>query len=129
MRHARKNGLERDVVSHKTRRAAAHIGASMMQDAFFSAVTVWSRAPGLFALAPTAQDLAERQRMVSEKVAAAAEGVVAASAAAAGLWMKAATGQMMHPDDLAAGLLAVGRKAVAPARKRVKANAKRLSKG
>lgn len=115
-------------MTRRTRKAAALMGASMMQDAMFSAVTVWSRLPGLFAFAPTPQDLAERQRMVAEKVAAAAEGAVAASFASADLMMKAATGRLLQADDLAAGLLAVGRKAVGPARKRVKANAKRLAK-
>lgn len=110
----------------RTRKAAALIGASMMQDAMFSAVTIWSRMPGLWALSPTPQDMVERQRMVSEKFSAMAEGAVAASFASADLMMKAASGKMLKADDMAAGFLAVTRKATAPARRRVKANAKRL---
>jgi hypothetical protein len=81
---------------------------------------------------PTWGAQAELVRMIAEKQAAAAEGMMSASFAAAmqgqRLWVKAMTGTL-KAGDMAEAHHRVQRAAIAPAGKRLKANVKRLRKG
>jgi hypothetical protein len=63
-------------------------------------------------------------RMTSEKMVAAAEGAVAAGFAAATEMPRVA----MNPARLPAASLAIAEAALAPARRKVRSNAKRLSR-
>ena len=94
-----------------------------------SLVTINHRLPMLASLSlwPTAATALEAQRMVTEKVAAAIEGSMAASQEATDLMMRAALGRA-DMTDMAKGMLTIAAAASRPARKRVKANAKRLSR-
>ena len=69
---------------------------------------------------------AESRRMVAEKVAAAAEGFVAGSAATARVMAKRLT--RPAPRDAAQDVMEIVEAAARPARRRVKANAVRLTK-
>jgi|GEM_PF-3166276 len=69
----------------------------------------------------------EARLMVEEKVEAAIEGAFAAQAAWGAFFIKAAFGGVRTPADVSAGLAAVVQAAAAPARRKVRANARRLT--
>jgi hypothetical protein len=99
------------------------------ESATHAAVTIAARWP-IFAgylAAPTAAALAEWNRAYAEKVAAVWEGALAASAECQAAMLRAA---MRPPSAAALGndLVRVAAKAAHPARKRVKANARRLTR-
>ena len=77
----------------------------------------------------TANDRAEDKRMVEEKTKAAADGMMAANAELGqqvmSAWMGMAFGKMPQPMRAADAIAAA---ALKPARRRVKANVKRLGK-
>lgn len=108
-------------------RSLAQTAAEAQQTAVDSAATIAARLP-IFAgclVAPTQAGLAEWNRAYTEKVAAVWEGAFAASAA----WQAMMLSSAFRPPTAMAAMtdcLGVMRKARAPARKRVKANAKRL---
>ena len=94
-----------------------------------SAVTIAARLPiltGCF-FSPTASALAEWNRAYSEKVAAALEGAAAASAEWQTVMLRAAS---RHPSaaGIANDCMRIAHKAGDPARRRVRANAKRLAR-
>ena len=65
--------------------------------------------------------------MVQEKVDAAMEGALAAQAAWGAFFIKAAFGGVRTPGDVSAGLPTIAQAAMAPARRKVRANARRLT--
>ena len=69
---------------------------------------------------------AEMKRMVGEKVEAALQGSVNGTRAAGSLVLRALLGQM-NPTRLAHDIMGVADAVQSPARRRVKANAKRLT--
>jgi hypothetical protein len=69
----------------------------------------------------------EARLMVQEKVDAAIEGAFAAHAAWGAFVIKAAFGGVRTPADVSAGLAAIAEAAAAPARRTVRANARRLA--
>ncbi len=77
----------------------------------------------------TAKDHAEDKRMVEEKTKAAADGILAANMEFGqqmmNAWMGMAFGKMPKPMKAADAVISAGLK---PARRKVKANVKRLSK-
>lgn len=109
---------------------AAQMSIAAMEASFAAAVTIAARAPivaeGLSR--PSAESIGETQRMVFEKVEASIEGSMAAGEALCLLWMKAAFGGVRQPTDLALGLTDVAKAATRPAHKRVRANARRLTR-
>lgn len=110
-------------------RSLAQTAAEAQETALHSATTIASRLPVFAGLlvAPTSAGLAEWNRAYAEKVAAAWEGAFAAGAA----WQAMMLSSAFRPPTATAAMtdcLAVMRKARGPARKRVKANAKRLSR-
>ena len=76
----------------------------------------------------TPAEATELHRMVSEKTEAAAEGAMAGAAALGSFWLDFAFGKVRKPADVAAGWMKVAHAATKPARRRVRANAKRLGK-
>jgi hypothetical protein len=94
-----------------------------------AAVTIAARWPilaGCF-ISPSAKGMAEWNRAYTEKAAAAWEGALAASAAWQQLMIRSAF-TPPSPTALANDLVRVSHKAGHAARKRVRANAKRLSR-
>jgi hypothetical protein len=65
--------------------------------------------------------------MVQEKVDAAIEGAFAAQAAWGAFVIKAAFGGVRTPHDISAGFAAIAEAAAVPARRTVRANARRLT--
>ena len=65
--------------------------------------------------------------MVQEKVDAVVEGAFAAQAAWGAFFIKAAFGGVRTPQDVSAGLTAIVEAAAGPARRKVRANARRLT--
>lgn len=112
----------------RTSKRVGRLGARIVEDGVNAAKTVNARLPGLMNPTPSAADLAERNRMVAEKLDAAAQGALAASFAWGAFWMKAAFGGVRGPADLMAGMLDVADAAMKPARATVRANAKRLTR-
>ena len=93
-----------------------------------AALTIAARTQGLFAPGPGAPEKAREARlMVQEKVDAAVEGAFAAQAAWGAFFVKAAFGGVRTPHDVSAGLTAIAEAAAGPARRKVRANARRLT--
>ena len=65
--------------------------------------------------------------MVQEKVDAAVEGALAAQGAWASFFIKAVFGGVRSPKDVSSGLTNIVEAAAAPARRKVHANARRLT--
>jgi hypothetical protein len=95
----------------------------MMLAGAATAVTLSVRLPQLMTGTMTR---AESARMVGEKLAAASEGLVAASAA--GLRVAARRGPAATPRQMLDDALEVSAAALRPAQRRVAANAKRLTR-
>lgn len=113
----------------KLTRSMMRAGADAGEAATNSAVTIAARLPILAGclLSPTADGLAEWNRACAEKAAAAWEGMFAASAA----WQRMMLRAAFSPPTafgLANDLVGVGHKAGHAARKRVRANARRLTR-
>jgi hypothetical protein len=70
----------------------------------------------------------ETQSMVAEKLLAASEGARAGALESAKVALKVMTGQT-HPVEMAGHMMDVASATTEPARKKVKANAKRLARG
>ncbi len=98
---------------------------SAAQDA---AVTIAMRLPILASAVtfPTASSTAEIRRAVDEKVSSAVEGTLAMSRAWHGLWWDMMLGRT-DAHALPRKLLAIAERGAKPARRRVRANARRLT--
>jgi hypothetical protein len=94
-----------------------------------AAVTIAARAPIIAGhVAGTRSGRPDESlRMVTEKMEAAAEGVMAAQMAMWSLWVQMAFGGVRGPTALAHGFVDIAEAAIRPAHRRVRANAKRLS--
>jgi hypothetical protein len=105
------------------------MASSVVQAGVDAAVTIAARTPGLWShgFNPTADSVRETQRMVQEKFDAALEGAAAAQFAWASLFLKASFGGIRNADELSLGLAGVAEAAMRPARRKVRANAKRLT--
>jgi hypothetical protein len=110
-------------------RNARFMAASALRAGADAAVTIAARTPGLMmhALSPTPAGARETHRMIQEKFDAVYEGATAAQIAWASLRDKAAFGGIRSPSDLSLGMSGVAAAAMRPARRKVRANAKRLS--
>ena len=99
------------------------------QDGLDAITTIAARAPGLMTAGddPTGAKRRESQRMVQEKVGAAWSGAFGAQSALANFMIKAAFGQIRSAADVSHALADITDAATAPARRTVRANARRLS--
>ena len=106
-----------------------HMATSAMQAGADAAATIAARTPGLImhGLNPTAESAREARQMVQEKVEAAIEGAAAAQFAWASLMVKAMFGGVRTASDLSLGMSRVAEAAMRPARRKVRANARRLT--
>jgi hypothetical protein len=101
-------------------RANAQAGAD-------AAVTIAVRAQRLLAPGRQSDKTREARLMVQEKIDAAIEGAFAAQMAWGSFFIKAAFGGVRTPNDVSAGLTAIAEAAARPARRTVRANARRLT--
>jgi hypothetical protein len=106
-----------------------HMAAAAMQAGADAAVTIAARTPGLFmhGFNPTAESARETHRMVQEKIDAAVEGAAAAQSAWTSLMVKACFGGIRDAGALSLGMAGVAEAAMRPARRKVRANARRLT--
>jgi hypothetical protein len=105
------------------------MASSAMQAGVDAAVTIAARTPGLLmhGFNPTVESARETQRMVQEKIDAVVEGAAAAQFAWASLMVKACFGGIRNASDLSLGMTGVAEAAMRPARRKVRANARRLT--
>jgi hypothetical protein len=113
----------------RLRKRAIFIAASAAQAGMDAALTIAARTPALLSQGfnPTAESARETRRMVQEKIDAVYEGAAAAQFAWAALFLKASFGGIRNAHDLSLGLADVAEAAIRPARRKVRANAKRLT--
>ena len=107
-----------------TKRSLAMANANA-QAGVDAALTIAARTQGL--LAPGGEKAREAHLMVQEKLDAAVEGALAAQAAWGAFLVKAAFGGVRTPQDFSAALASIAQAAAAPARRKVRANARRLT--
>ncbi len=99
-----------------------------MQSGVDAALTIAARTHSMFSLGSEPIEKArEAQLMIAEKFDAAVEGAMAAHEAWGAFMMRAAFGGFRTPDDLSIGLAGIAEAAARPARKKVRANARRLT--
>jgi hypothetical protein len=116
------------MVSRRFAARSLAIAKANAQAGIDAALTIAARTQGL--LAPGGGEAAkarEAQLMVQEKLDAAVEGAFGAQAAFSAFFVKAAFGGVRTPHDVSAGLTAIAEAAAAPARRKVRANARRLT--
>lgn len=105
------------------RHTPLQLAADLSAAVFDTCITLWWRWPILIAAGMTSRDSAELNRMVSEKVAAATSGTVAAQTETMRIAARTLTGR--KTPHAATTVVAA---ALKPALRTVKANAKRLGK-
>lgn len=116
------------MVSQRLAKRSLVMAKANVRSGVDAAVTIAARAQGLMSLVDGPTEKAREARlMVQEKVDAAIEGAFAAQAAWGAFVIKAAFGGVRTPQDISAGFAAVAEAAAAPARRTVRANARRLT--
>jgi hypothetical protein len=116
------------MVSRRLTKRSLAIAKANTQAGADAALTIAARTRNLLAPGGRQTDKAREARlMVQEKVDAAVEGAFAAQMAWGSFFIKAAFGGMRTPNDVSVGLTAIAEAAVAPARRKVRANARRLT--
>ena len=115
------------MVSRRLTRRSLAIAKANAQTGADAALTIAARTQKM--LAPGGRRSKEREArlMVEEKVGAAIEGALAAQAAWGAFVLKAAFGGVRTPGDVSAGLASIAEAAARPARRKARANARRLS--
>jgi hypothetical protein len=116
------------MVSRRLTKRSLAIAKANAQAGADVALTIAARTRNLLAPGGRQTDKAREARlMVQEKVDAAVEGAFAAQMAWGSFFIKAAFGGVRTPNDVSVGLTAIAEAAVEPARRKVRANARRLT--
>jgi hypothetical protein len=116
------------MVSRRLTKRSLAIAKANAQAGADAALTIAARTRNLLAPGGRQTHKAREARlMVQEKVDAAVEGAFAAQMAWGSFFIKAAFGGVRTPNDVSVGLTAIAEAAVAPARRKVRANARRLT--
>ena len=116
------------MVSRRLTKRSLAIAKANAQAGADAALAIAARAHNLLAPGGRPSDKAREARlMVQEKVDAAVEGAFAAQKAWSAFVIKAAFGRVRTANDLSAGLSAIAEAAAAPARRKARANARRLT--
>lgn len=110
----------------RTSRTFTHLWYEAATSLAAAQVTIGWRMLDLMAHPQDAIALAEKQTMVSEKAAAGLEGAVAAQRAGLDIWLRLMTGSL-KAGQLPNATMRMAMAATQPARRRAKANAKRLT--
>ena len=116
------------MVSRRLTRRSLAIAKANAQTGADAALTIAARTQSLLAPGGRESEKAREARlMVQEKVDAAMEGALAAQAAWGAFFIKAAFGGVRTPADMSTGLATIAEAAMAPARRKAHANARRLT--
>lgn len=116
------------MVSKRLARRSLAIATANVQTGVDAALTIAARTQDMLSFGGGPLEKArEAQLMVQEKVDAAIEGAFAAQAAWGAFMMKAAFGGVRTPNDVSMGLAGIAQAAAKPARRTVRANARRLT--
>ena len=116
------------MVSKRLARRSLAIATANVQTGVDAALTIAARTQDMMSFGGGPLEKAhEAQLMVQEKVDAAIEGAFAAQAAWGAFMMKAAFGGVRTPNDVSMGLAGIAQAAAKPARRTVRANARRLT--
>ena len=110
-------------------RSPIHFSIAAFETSFAAGVTIAARWPILWQgfHSPSSSSMAEARLMVDEKVAALVEGTFAAQLATLSFAGKMARGEIRHAGDVMRAATDALQAATKPARRRVVANAKRLT--
>jgi hypothetical protein len=104
------------------------IAKSNVQTGLDAALTIAARTQSMMSpVGRPTDNLREAQLMVQEKFDAAVEGAFAAHAAWGAFMLKAAFGGVRSPQDVSMGFAHIAEAATKPARRKVRANARRLT--
>jgi hypothetical protein len=99
-----------------------------VQSGVDAALTIAARTQGMMSpVGGPTEKAREARLMVQEKVDAAVEGTIAAQAAWGAFLVRAAFGGVRTANDVSMGLAGVAEAAAKPARRKVRANARRLT--
>jgi len=116
------------MVSKRVARRSLVIAKANAQAGMDAALTIAARTQNMMSPGGGPTEKAREARlMVQEKVDAVIEGAVAAQAAWGAFMLKAAFGGVRSPNDVSMGLAGIAQAAAAPARRKVRANARRLT--
>jgi hypothetical protein len=115
------------MVSRRLTKRSLAIAKANAQAGVDAALTIAARTQSLLAPGKQPEKAREARLMVQEKLDAAVEGAFAAQAAWGAFFIKAAFGGVRTPHDVSAGLTSIAEAAAAPARRKVRANARRLT--
>ena len=116
------------MVSRRLARRSLAIAKANAQAGADAALTIAARTQSLLAPHGGQSDKAREARlMIQEKIDATIEGAFAAQFAWGAFFIKAAFGGVRSANDVSAGLAAIAEAAAAPARRKVRANARRLT--
>jgi hypothetical protein len=116
------------MVSRSVARRSLAIAKANAQAGADAALTIAARTQSLLTPGGRQSDKTREARlMVQEKIDATIEGAFAAQMAWGSFFIKAAFGGVRTPNDVSAGLTAIAEAAAAPARRTVRANARRLT--
>ena len=118
------------MVSRRLTKRSLTIAKANVETGADAALTIAARTRTLLAPGGKPSEKAREARlMVQEKVDAAIEGALAAQKAWGAFFIKAAFGGVRTPNDVSAGLTSIAEAAATPARRKVRANARRLTGG
>ena len=98
-----------------------------MQSGVDAALTIAARTQSMFSGGEPIEKAREAQLMMAEKVDAAVEGAMAAQAEWGAFMIRAAFGGVRTPNEFSLGMAGIAEAAGRPARKKVRANARRLT--
>ena len=116
------------MVSRRLTKRSLTIAKANVETGADAALTIAARTRTLLAPGGKPSEKAREARlMVQEKVDAAVEGALAAQKAWGAFFIKAAFGGVRTPNDVSAGLTSIAEAAATPARRKVRANARRLT--
>ena len=117
------------MVSKRLAERSLAMAKANVQTGVDAALTIAARTQSLmFPGGGSTEKAREARLMVQEKVDAAVEGAFAAQAAWGAFLLKAASGGVRTAHDLSMGLARVVEAAAKPARRKVRANARRLAR-
>ena len=116
------------MVSKRLAKRSLAMAKANVQSGVDAALTIAARTQGMMSPAGGPSEKAREARlMVQEKVDAAVVGAIAAQVAWGAFLVKAAFGGVRSPNDLSYGLAGIAEAAAKPARRKVRANARRLA--
>ena len=116
------------MVSKRLAKRSLAIAKANAQSGVDAALTIAARTRRLMSSVGGPTEKAREARlMLHEKLDAAVEGAIAAQATWGAFLVKAAFGGVRTPNDVSIGLAGIAEAAAKPARRKVRANARRLT--